>query len=89
MEHFQINKKYNTSWVYSMSNKNCHLPSAPIRIRSLATAVLTFNSPGKEFRVDIRYEALRALGKTGRMGLQIVKYLEKISRVQIPESTPI
>ena len=47
MEHFQINKKYNISWVYSMSNKNCHLPSAPIRISSLATAVTDLQQPWK------------------------------------------
>ena len=36
---------------------------------------LTFNTPWKEFRVEIRNEALSALGKTGRRGLQIEKIL--------------
>ena len=77
MEHFQINKKYNTSWAYSMPNKTCHLLSAPLRISSLATAVTDLQQPPKG--VQGGYQVLFAQGKTGRMGLQIVKYLEKIS----------
>ena len=41
--------------------------------------LLNFNTPWKEFRVKMRNEALCALEKTGRPGLQIVRYFwEKI-----------
>ena len=37
----------------------------------MATATADFQCPRKEFTVKIRNEALCALGKTGRTGLQI------------------
>ena len=38
---------------------------------------LTFNTPWKEFGVERRNEALCALGKTGRTGLQIFTYFRE------------
>ena len=57
-----------------MPSKNCPSPFASIRIKSLATAVADLHHTLKEFRVEIRNEALCALGKNGRTGLQIVRY---------------
>ena len=49
--------------------EDCHKP----------LQLLTFNSPWKEFRVQIRNEALCALGKLGRTGLKTVRcFQEKI-----------
>ena len=48
----------------------CHLPLQ--RWSHWPLQLLTFNTPRKEFRAEIRNEALYALGKTGRTGLQIV-----------------
>ena len=39
----------------------------------MTTATADLQLPLKEFRVKIRNEALCALGKTGRSGLQIVR----------------
>ena len=50
--------------------KNLHLPSASTRIKSLTTVAFV-NIPRREFRVEIRNEALCALGKASRTGLQI------------------
>ena len=51
---------------------------------------LTLNMPWKEFRVEIRNEALCALGKTGTTGLQIVRYFqEKILWAQFLVSSHI
>ena len=60
-----------------------HLPSTSTRIKSCtAVAALIFNTPGKEFRIESRNEALFAQGagewgRTGRIGLQIVRYLQE------------
>ena len=40
--------------------------------------LLTFNTSWKEFRVENRNEALCALGKTGRTGLQIIRYFQEL-----------
>ena len=61
-----------------MSTKNCHLPSASKRMKSLATAVVDLRHPRKEFRLEIRNEALCALERTGRTGLRIVRNVQKI-----------
>ena len=58
----------------TVSTTNWHLSSASIRINSGATAAADFNTPWKEFRMESGNETLRALGKTGRMDLQIVRY---------------
>ena len=55
----------------TVSTINWHLPSTSIRTDSGATAAADFNTPWKKFRVESRNETLCALGKTGRMGLQI------------------
>ena len=47
----------------------CHLP-----LQGLNHVLLIFKTPWKEFRVESRNEALCALGKTGRTGLQIVRH---------------
>ena len=39
--------------------------------------VLTFNAPWKEFRTEIRSEALCALGKASSTGLHIVRYFQE------------
>ena len=45
--------------------------------------MLTLNNLWKELRVESRNEALCALGKTGRTGLQMVRYFQElISRAQ-------
>ena len=53
----------------------CHLPLQGLNhaLRQL----LTFTTPWKELRVESRNEALCALGKTGRTGLQIVRYFQE------------
>ena len=49
----------------ALPTENWHLPStSPLQL-------LPFNIPWKEFRVEIRNEALCALGRTGRTGLQV------------------
>ena len=53
----------------------CHLPLRRLNYEPLQ--LLTFNTPWKEFRVEIRNEALCALGKTGRTGLQMVRYFQE------------
>ena len=53
----------------------CHLPLHGLNYEPLQLP--TFNTPWKEFRVEIRNEALWILGKTGRPGLQIVRYFQK------------
>lgn len=45
--------------------------SASTRIKSRPLQLLTFNTSGKEFSVEIRNAALCALGRTGRTSLQI------------------
>ena len=47
----------------------CHLPLQRSNYELLQ--LLTFNTPWKEFRVEIRNEALCVLGKTSRTGPQI------------------
>ena len=41
--------------------------------------LLTFNTPLKGVQVESRNEALCALGKTGRTGLQIVRYFQDLN----------
>ena len=53
----------------------CHWPLQGVNHELLQP--LTSNTPWKEFRVESRNEALRALGKTGRTGLQIVRYFQE------------
>ena len=55
----------------TLPTENWHLPSISVRLNHEPLQLLTFNIPWKEFRVAIRNEALCALGKTGRTGLQI------------------
>ena len=52
-----------------LKTDTCHLPLQGLN--HVLLQLLTFNTPWKEFRVEIRNEALCALGKTGRTGLQI------------------
>ena len=61
-----------------MPTTNWHLPSTSTRIKSWAAAAADRQHARKEFRVEIRNEALGALGKTGKTGLQIVRYFQKI-----------
>ena len=49
----------------------------------MATATADFQQPWKEFRVKIKNEAFRALGKTDRTGLQTVKSFQEILWVPI------
>ena len=58
----------------TVSTTNWHLSSTSIRINSGATAAADLNTPWKEFRMESGNETLCASGKTGRMGLQIVRY---------------
>ena len=44
--------------------------------------LLTFNTPWKEFRVEIRNEVLCTLGKTGRTGLWIFRYFQEVLWIQ-------
>ena len=53
----------------------------------MATATADFQWPWKEFRVKIKNEAFRALGKTGRTGLQIVRSFQEILWVPILASS--
>ena len=53
----------------------CHLPLQGLNYEPLQLP--PFNTPCKEFRVEIRNEALCALGNTGRAGLQIVRYFQR------------
>ena len=53
----------------------CHLPLQGLHHEQLQ--LLTFNTRWKEFRVEIRKEALCPLGKTGRTGLQIIRYFQE------------
>ena len=53
----------------------CHLPLQGLNHKLLR--LLTFNTPWKQFRVEIRREALCALGRTCRTGLQIDRYFKK------------
>lgn len=43
---------------------------------------LTFNTPRKEFRVEIRNEVFCTLGKTGRTGLWIFRYFQEVLWIQ-------
>ena len=61
-----LKKKFLIKSTMHKPTTNWHLPSASKRIKSLI-----FNTPWKEFWVEIRSEALCELGKTGRRGLQI------------------
>ena len=53
-----------------------HLPLQGLNHELLQ--LLSFNTPWKQFRVESRDEALCALGKTGRTGLQIVRYFQEL-----------
>ena len=53
----------------------CHLPLQGLNHELLQ--LLTFNTPRKELRVESRKEALWALGKTGRTGVQMVRYSQE------------
>ena len=55
-----------------------HLPSTPTRIKSCAAAAADFEHALKGVQVESRNEALCALGKTGRTGLQIVRYFQEL-----------
>ena len=54
----------------------CHLLLQGLGHKPLQS--LTFNTARKEFRVEMRNEALCALGETGRRGLQIGRYFQKV-----------
>ena len=60
---------------FCLQTGTCHLPLQGLNYEPLQLP--TFNTPWKEFRVEIRNEALWALGKTGRTGLQIVRCFQK------------
>ena len=59
------------------SATKCHLPSISIRIKSSTVAAADFRDSLKEFRVENRNKVLWAQGKTGRTGLQIVRYFQE------------
>ena len=52
-----------------------HLPLQGLNHKLLQ--LLTFDTPWKEFRVETRNEALCALGKLARTGLQTVRYFQE------------
>ena len=54
----------------------CHLPLQ--ELNHVMLKLLTFNAPCNEFRVESKNEAPCALGKTGRTGLQIVRYFQEL-----------
>ena len=54
----------------------CHLPLQGLN--QVLLQLLVFNTPWKDFRVDSRNEALHARGKTGKTGLQIVRYSKEL-----------
>ena len=54
------------------------LPSTSRRIKSCAAAAADLQQPNKEFRVESRNKALCAQGKTGRTGLQTVRYAREL-----------
>ena len=61
----------------------CHLPTGPCHLplqglNCELLQLLTFNNTQKEFRLRIKNEALCALGKTGRIGLQMVRYFQEL-----------
>ena len=56
---------------------NDHLNLFLIRIKSLATASLNFNTPWKKFKVEIRNESLRPLQNTGRIGLRVDNFRKR------------
>ena len=60
---------------FCLQTGTCHLPLQGLNYEPLQLP--TFNTPWKEFRVEIRNEALWALGKRGRTGLQIVRCFQK------------
>ena len=62
---------------------NWHLPSASIRIKSWATAAADLHHPLKEFRVEVRSEALCALGKLAK---QVFRELDNFMRFYEPDS---
>ena len=57
---------------------NWHVPSTSTRIKSWAAAAADFQHPLKRAQAENRYDPLCVLGKTGRTGLQIVRYLQRI-----------
>ena len=54
----------------------CHLPLQ--ESNHVLLHLLIFNTPWKEFRVESRNEVLCAQWKTGKTGLQIVRYFQKL-----------
>ena len=66
----------NVNYKLAFSIGTCHLPLQGLN--HVLLQLLTFNTPLKEFRVESRTEAdTEALGKTGRTGLQIVRYFQE------------
>ena len=57
-----------TSLICQLQIGTCHLPLQGLN--HVLLQLLTFNTLWKEYRVESRNEALCALGKTGRTGLQ-------------------
>ena len=72
-----------------LPTKNCYLPSTSARMRSLATAVTNLQHTLKGVQGEINHEALCALGKTGRTGLQIASYFQEILWAQFLASSLI
>ena len=68
---------WTVSYNLALAMGTCHLPLQ--WLNHVLLQLLTFNTPSKEFRVESRNEALCALGKTGRTGLQMVRYFQELS----------
>ena len=58
--------------------KNLHLPSASVKIKSIATAANDLQYTPKEVQGgDQEWGTLCLAGKTGRTGLQTVRYFQE------------
>ena len=66
----------NVNYKLALAIGTCHLPLQGLN--QVLLQLLTFRTPWKEFRVENRNEALCALGKTGRTGLQIIRYFQEL-----------
>ena len=70
----EVHSRKSTMWLWRIQEKNLpakhwHLLSASTGINHEPLWLMTFNNPSKEFGVEVKNEALCALGKPGRTGL--------------------
>ena len=63
-------------WACQLQIGICHIPLQGLD--QVLTQLLIFNTLWMEFRVENRNEAFCALGKTGRTGLQIIRYFQEL-----------